>query len=468
MDPRSPWFKKFIPIPAHAEVVQRWFNRFEELGGDFYGLCREVFRQPTPHFISVSEPSIRIKPGFWKVEGGWRITEHETLWQLLRNPVYIGSWRMQGEVIRAQNHPAIIKKAQFDRVQSLLDNVERKHFLRKIRPGDALLHGLLRAVEGWRVAATAYPGSFVRESPYPSYLIYQRTRTEQSTKKMRCTQIRCTLLDSIVVRRMLELISATQELGAVAEEKSSFLLAEQQKLRERRARIDTDLATLKVILKQSQEKNTRGGLRDIISETLDAISSLTTERDEVDLQLEKFEHAREKIYSLTHLIEETRAKWETLPVDDRLALIRSTLWGVTCEPVTDRVFLFTLQWSIWDDERFLFVRGRNRAGQWTAEEKDLLHRLNEFTPEERVKLFPDVAYDTLMSKAHQLGVRGIRHTRIKSVYSCYSFNDVEAFKKYGVLEQVEYDLRTRIPRPRSMGGGRREPRLDYKVYWLRS
>jgi len=108
----SPTFKKFIPYPPHANVVFGFLERYYALEGNMAVFTREL--EALPYLFPPFEPWVdqRIpNHKMWKqreLPGGGYGISRKGLEFVLTNPVYLGWWIVEGDVISRDNHEPII------------------------------------------------------------------------------------------------------------------------------------------------------------------------------------------------------------------------------------------------------------------------------------------------------------------------------------------------------------------------
>lgn len=144
-DKHSPTYKRYIPLPKHAEIVnEKIFLRLIDYGGDAFALTHELERQEGVHFPWHDDPLFNSKVELLKIPGvGYRIGTYTTLLHILRNPVYIGTWKT-GDKEYPNNHEAIVSRQTWDTVQYLLDKRQESiHPHPRNRRYDTLLKGLI-------------------------------------------------------------------------------------------------------------------------------------------------------------------------------------------------------------------------------------------------------------------------------------------------------------------------------------
>ncbi len=143
-DKHSRTYKKYVVLPKHAEAVkEKIFLRLIDYGGDAFALMHEL-EQEAVHFEWHDDPLFNNKTELIKIPGvGYRIGTYSTLLHILKNPVYIGTWKT-GNKEYPNNHEAILDRATWDTVQYLLDRHQQEnHPTARNREGDSVVRGLI-------------------------------------------------------------------------------------------------------------------------------------------------------------------------------------------------------------------------------------------------------------------------------------------------------------------------------------
>ncbi len=114
-DKHSLTYKRYVPLPKHAEIVnEKIFLRLIDHGGDAFALMHELEQQEEVHFPWHDDPLFNNKIELLKVPGvGYRIGTYTTLLHILRNPVYIGTWKT-GDKEYPGSHEAIVTRQTWD------------------------------------------------------------------------------------------------------------------------------------------------------------------------------------------------------------------------------------------------------------------------------------------------------------------------------------------------------------------
>ncbi len=158
-DKHSLTYKRYVPLPKHAEIVnEKIFLRLIDHGGDAFDLMHELEQQEGVHFPWHDDPLFNNKIELLKVPGvGYRIGTYTTLLHILRNPVYIGTWKT-GNKEYPGSHEAIVTRQTWDTVQYLLDRRQESiHPHPRNHRRDTLLKGLIMR---------PFPGCIVSVSPH--------------------------------------------------------------------------------------------------------------------------------------------------------------------------------------------------------------------------------------------------------------------------------------------------------------
>ncbi|GHO85184.1 recombinase family protein [Dictyobacter formicarum] len=108
----SPTYGKLTVYPGHKAAILYLFERFYELSGNLNALCREV--DALPFVFPDFEPSVdKRNTNHWKkrkhVPGGFKLKRFGVR-SILTNPVYLGWWVVQGELISQDNHEPLLDK----------------------------------------------------------------------------------------------------------------------------------------------------------------------------------------------------------------------------------------------------------------------------------------------------------------------------------------------------------------------
>jgi DNA invertase Pin-like site-specific DNA recombinase len=158
--------KKLEVVPKEAEVVRKIFSLYVEVGsvGDLARALDQEGIRPQPRQLA---------------NGQVKATERYTvgpLAHMLKNRMYVGEVAYRGEVHKGE-HPAIVDRDVFDRVQSML---AERSVARKLKRGNSphLLTGLIFDDRGNPMSPTHANKKGVRYRYYTSHALLQRRKED--------------------------------------------------------------------------------------------------------------------------------------------------------------------------------------------------------------------------------------------------------------------------------------------------
>lgn len=128
LDKESPTYQKLVPYEPHAAVVREVFRlalyyrtarkvRQHMLEHDFY------FPPFAPEVMETIKGRHSLKSCRLRGDGSWLPSKQAVL-SILTNPVYVGWWLVQGEVISKTNHPVIVDEETFWAVQEIWNPID--------------------------------------------------------------------------------------------------------------------------------------------------------------------------------------------------------------------------------------------------------------------------------------------------------------------------------------------------------
>lgn len=190
------WMGGFVPmgyaadgrslqiVEPEAEIIRLIFDRFLTLVS-VKNLKAELDRQglTTRHFVSASNRT-------W----GQRPFSIGHIRSILQNPIYVGEIRHKDERYPAQ-HPAIIDKEQFDRVQALIASRSRAHRVRIEAEQVNLLAGLLFDEQGRRYTSAHTSKKNIR---YRYYVGPEPVGSSRPATRIPAGEIERLVLDRVV------------------------------------------------------------------------------------------------------------------------------------------------------------------------------------------------------------------------------------------------------------------------------
>lgn len=170
-------------------------------------------------------PSYATRAG--KQRGG-NLFAKQKVTGILKNPVYIGRMRW-GEAVHEGNHPPIIPKEQFDRVQhTIQESLKRRRNLRVQAGRTYLLSGLVRCSCGAHMTGATAHGS------KSAHFYYFCTRQNHEGGKFSCSapRIPAEALEEAILGRIRELGQIMEAREKIAQRAIECLDTESEKLRQ--------------------------------------------------------------------------------------------------------------------------------------------------------------------------------------------------------------------------------------------
>ncbi len=222
----NPQWRRFIPFEPYAEIVRAYFQTFLECNGAIRKTMRSIQEK------GLSFPNCKPPEGFkisyqLKDRGDGFFVNRGNLVTMLTNPVYMGHWMYQGEIVRWDNHAPIIDQSTFMQVFNMLSTVtltgeanpdyspayQHNRPKRDVeRPTEQpLLTGLLYTQIGDRWLRTGC----VFEKRNACYL-YAQYRTELEGAVMEWAR-RCQWIDEAIVSSFRKKLRATFDSNAWAQ-----------------------------------------------------------------------------------------------------------------------------------------------------------------------------------------------------------------------------------------------------------
>ena len=119
-DPNPLWHK-FAPFEPYARVINAYYRLFLDHGGVVAATAADI-RQHGPYYPDFDDPGVLSlvpmgyllrKPARMKKHGDYYHPTEGTLGNLLTNAAYIGHWVVKNQVVKWNNHPAIVPEEIF-------------------------------------------------------------------------------------------------------------------------------------------------------------------------------------------------------------------------------------------------------------------------------------------------------------------------------------------------------------------
>jgi Recombinase/Resolvase, N terminal domain len=367
-DKHSPTYKRYIPLPKHAEIMKDTiFLRLIDYGGDAFALMHELEQQEGVHFPWHDDPLFNSKVELLKIPGvGYRIGTYTTLLHILRNPVYIGTWKT-GDKAYPGNHEAIIDENTWDTVQYLLDRRQESiHPQQRNRSYDTLLRGLI---------LRPFPGCIVSVSPHNGEISLAWKDNENRMHPNRRDSIPLatveTMFQEIFTRRVLR----DNKCYQYAEAASSLYKAEAKNRKHIQETITGLEGQRRVILDDLEDPTKRAKMSE---RTVGEKYQKVAEREGEIARLQAVLNRPSKylpLPDLISLIEQLRRDWNSLPPADIRNVAIVFCKGILLTPRSNHTWSFEVQWELWPSDTGIFWLNVGDKYHWFDEDIATLHAL---------------------------------------------------------------------------------------------
>jgi site-specific DNA recombinase len=268
-----------------STLVHKIFESFEELGSS--GAVTRLLSEQ-----GIRYPSYATRSG--KQRGG-NLFAKQKVTGILRNPLYIGQMKW-GEEVHEGNHPAIITKDQFDRVQVKLAEVARRRTGMKVRPKGRhyLLTGVIRCSCGAHMVGSSAPGR------NRTHFYYSCTRQNHEGGKYSCSapRIPAEAIEEAIIGRIREISRSVEAREKIVERALSRLDVESAKLqqeddilRRQQQRTKADIGRLIEVLKSLGASG--------LASVQDELGRLEKEQKEIGRQISLIEKQQEPLNRLS-------------------------------------------------------------------------------------------------------------------------------------------------------------------------
>jgi len=406
---KSKTYEKYIPYPAHAEVVLSLFKRFYELDGNLSKLCAELAEKAVifpPFDETVHKKSIR-KRHWKKVEGGYHISRNGLV-TLLTNPVYVGWWIVKGDVISRDNHDRIIDIEHeylfWFAINALAEYTtkgevnekrtrERRFYQRGTHPNAGLLKDRIKGVD-----TTVYVHTV---GHLPTYVI---TNPKARVDKKYSTAILARVIDTEFLKRFFAHLRSThdfdnyhQYVKAMEEQQASttmLLTSQLHHVEQQQAEIVDELLSIRRDIakqvaeiveedqsldpeqvKQKLEEEHAPVVRDLRKRS----ASLEGVKGEVQTKLSKIEREKKPaiVQSFADFHSELEgliAVWDTKPFKERQNFVNLFVREAILSSAAPHWMRLDIHWSLpgWESETLFIYRKDGSLTTWTESERQII------------------------------------------------------------------------------------------------
>jgi hypothetical protein len=342
-DKHSPTYKKYVPLPKHAKIVdEKIFSRLIELGGDAFRLLHELEQQEGIHFPWHDDSLFNNKIELIKIPGvGYRIGTYKTLLNMIRNKVYKGTWVTGGKEY-PNNHEAIVSPQKWDTANYLLD----KHLENKPHPRnrryDTLLKGLVLRPD---------PKYIVSVSPHCGEISFAWKETENRMHPNRRDIIPLatveTMFQEIFTRRLL----LDEKCYDYAKAASALYEAEAKKREHIQETINGLEARRRAILDDLENPKRRAKMSErTIEEKYQKVAEIEGELARLNVVLNR-PTKYIPLPDLLTLIDQLREDWDSLAPKDIRNVAIVFCNGILLQPRSNHIWSFEVHWELWPTDK---------------------------------------------------------------------------------------------------------------------
>ena len=480
-DKSSPTYQRLIPYWPHAKKILEYLERFYQLEGDMSTLCRELEELPYlfPPFESWVDARI-LNNKRWKGRevpgGGYGITR-KGLELLLCNPVLIGWWIVQGDIVSRQNHEPIIDKTHeylfwyaFEQlspynIDGTVNDKRAKEPRRFFQKATVEKPGLLKK----RIVC---PGCRVHVHVINTVAHYALIPEEKASGLLRngLNDIPTHLIDDAFTKRFLErlqeshdfdeyrrwLSEATERkealVGIIGEQLAEIDRQQEVLLDEKlaiRSRINDSIRQAKQAQPDADEEQLRAQFEVEAGQELDRLQKRTTKLNalaqELRAKLPTEEETREietarKYQDFQTEVRKLIPVWGVKPIEVRREFVNLFVGEVTLEVVSPHWVRLTIQWRhpAWETDMLFVYRHHGPTPFWTEEETEVLvHMFPTALQEDVLMLLPLRSWDSIRHKAKRVPVQ-------RTVPTVITFPEQLTWADWQFMQEEGIDLDSQV------------------------
>jgi DNA invertase Pin-like site-specific DNA recombinase len=407
-DRQSERYERYVIYPPHAEVVRAIFRALLTMGTTTRAarwLREQQIRFPPfgpevpPEDATRCSLARSKKP--LRGPGGYAIAP-SLVKSIVTNPVYLGWWLVDGQVIHTNNHPAIIEEETFLMAQDLLAQHGRRRpdSIRLTGYGPQLLSGLLWCQKHevpQRIVSTVTPYGGRYRCDHDFYI---------AQADHLCTILDARVLDEPISDLILRRCSFADHAEAVlAQIEAEYDTAREEASRRQRelTHLQQEVETLKHNLALTRTPTQVAIIFEQIDQRMQRITALADEQNSPVGQV----LSATQVATVKAFLADLRTGWDKQPPELRNELFRLLLARVVIEADADHVTATVvwrggLQQHLWIERPRLLRAGRR---PWTeAENTWLRQHFATATPEEFHARFPLRSYPAIRQQAERLGL----------------------------------------------------------------
>jgi DNA invertase Pin-like site-specific DNA recombinase len=471
---QNPNYHRYTPHDEHRVRVTYLFERNRILCCNVNELYREisVISPFFPAFRSDVPPELARMLSLTKVYGdvtdeegnypiiGYDIGTPSGLRSLLSNPAYIGHWVVNNQIVRYNNHPAIVDEDDFMYAFGRLSptnldgspnmgylEARSRYAKRHYADRPAILKGCIVCSDPGFVIypkETPHKGREGTGKVFTVYAFYPKKKAIATPKSTIAAQT----VDGFFLQCFKGRIQETDQFDEFLTEEEAEKKAQQEVI----ANIDMLLRAAKASLLQIEDQVKRGL---ITNKELAAIQQASYEQHQAEVARLESEKARltnnttsaQKRRSYRRLLNEVMDEWidvyppeDLIPPDEYPEMVELFVEKAFLDPLSPRFYQLTILWRdpAWGVDKLVFFRSGNPSINWSKEEDTTIRRLwPQASKEELLAALPIRSWTALRHRASRLKVRRlIDEANTNALPETVSWQDVAVMTLYNVTEET--------------------------------
>ena len=494
----NPDYYRYLPYPPHAKRIDWLTRRFRELAGNVNVLLKEV--HSTPIFLPAFPPEIAALPFISLYSGtkvlsldeldekgkpiviGYTISTQNGLRHVLTRPENIGHWTVHNQIVRYNNHLAIVDEGDFlyaveHLCPTFLDGTPNPYFTTKrsfymkqhFSQSPAVLQNHLVSLD---------PGFTIRPRTY-------RKKGEQVKEGETSTGYGFIARSSSC--RNLKYIIASQEVDGfffyllkqklqTAEEFEDYHEREQKEKEEREKALGTidiqivacekamkkltkrlvQLSTIETEedeeltdeereAKEKKESELVKAIRDEYNRFSSELEALTIRRKTLEQQTSQSQKRRtykELILKVMKYWPDTRVypPVKLIPPEELPMIVDTFATQVGLDTLSPHIYKKVNYWRdpAWGEDTLICYRGGYPAIQWSDEEDEILRaHYATSTQTEMMRLLPVRSYSSIQNRASYYHIRKAHPTdNTENLPYRFSLQDYTVMQEIGTTEEA--------------------------------
>ncbi len=433
-DKANPTYKKLIPLPTHKPIVVSLFKRFYEIGAENkIQFFRELDEQPYifPEFDTSVDQATRGSNRRRKVPGGYHMSRY-AIERMLCNPVNIGWWIVQGDIISTNNHEPLLKPEEqylfWYAFESLSPyTTEGEVNTHRVLPNRRYIQRKKRGKAGLLKYRINTPGGKVYTHWNKNHCSYNISQFPSRVMRKSDTEIEVSLIDGAFVTLLFSKLESTHDfdgyrawLSAEAKrqtESQGVVIVQLAELELRLESIQDEKLAIRVEVKQAKlsEKEAPPMLARL-REKEGKLETLKTQLTEKVQQGQaggqrkgKSPQAALRTYDEFHVeLHKLKQVWHKKPFEKRQNFINTLVQKAVLIMESPHWLRLEIHWGypVWTPDTIYLYRPRGKTPFWTDEEKAIvIDHYPKAKAAMLLQLLPNKSWSSIRSVAMQLGVK---------------------------------------------------------------